>query len=151
VRTQIAFKASIVRQDEKEDLGRRDARSRKILNFGHTFGHALEKATGYRYFKHGEAVGYGIIFAAELSKILDILDEDELKSLNDVVHRTGRLPSLRDIDPKEVREAFQFDKKLIAESLQWILLAQIGKPVILTGKEVPTAAIKKTLKIVLQK
>lgn len=146
---QISFKAQIVRQDEMEEIGRRDAKSRKILNFGHTFGHALEKVTGYRYFKHGEAVGYGIIFAAHLSNILELLDENELKCLNDVVRRAGDLPSLHGIDRKEVFETFQFDKKQISESLQWILLRQIGKPVILSGKDVPKSAVRKALEKVL--
>jgi 3-dehydroquinate synthase len=131
---QISFKAQIVRQDERESLDRQDAKSRKILNFGHTFGHALEKVTNYKYFRHGEAVGYGIIFAAELSKILELIDNNELKCLNDVVHRTGKLPSLQGIDRNAVMEAFRFDKKLISESLQWILLKGIGDPIILVKR-----------------
>ena len=70
---QIAFKASIIKQDEIEETARVDDRSRKILNFGHTFAHALEKVTNYRRLRHGEAVGYGIMFAAELSKNIDLL------------------------------------------------------------------------------
>jgi 3-dehydroquinate synthase len=146
IHNQIKFKAQIVRQDETESLGRRDAKSRKILNFGHTFGHALERITNYRYLRHGEAVGYGIIFAGELSKILELIDENELKCLNDVVHRAGRLPSLQGIDRDAVFDAFQFDKKLISESLQWILLRGIGNPVILSGKQVPTSAVRKALR-----
>ena len=138
-----------MRQDEAESLARCDAKSRKILNFGHTFGHALEKVTNYRYFRHGEAVGYGILFAGELSKILELLDENELQSLNDVVHRAGELPPLQGIDRDAVFAAFQFDKKLISESLQWILLKGIGDPVILSGKQVPTSAIKKALRKIL--
>lgn len=146
---QIGFKAKIVRQDEHEELGRRDAKSRKILNFGHTFGHALEKVTEFRRFKHGEAVGYGIIFAAELSKILELIDQNELECLNDVVHRAGVLPPLHEIDARQIFEAFQFDKKLISESVQWVLLKKIGQPVILSGKEVPSSAVKQALGIIL--
>jgi 3-dehydroquinate synthase len=145
IHDQIAFKASIVRQDEFEDLERNDARSRKILNFGHTFAHALEKATNYRYFRHGEAVGYGIIFAATLSNFVEILDSDTLKLLNDVVHRAGRLPSLHKVSREAVLAAFNFDKKIVAGSLQWVLLAGIGKPVILPGSQIPTSAVRKTL------
>jgi 3-dehydroquinate synthase len=57
IAAQVAFKASVVKQDQNESTGRTDARSRKILNFGHTFGHALEKVTKYRRLRHGEAVG----------------------------------------------------------------------------------------------
>lgn len=70
IAVQIAFKAKIVMQDERESVERSDGKSRKILNFGHTLAHALEKVTDYRRFKHGEAVGYGILFAAALSKNL---------------------------------------------------------------------------------
>src|SRR5205085_11823897 len=51
----ISFKAKIVANDEREEIGRADARSRRVLNFGHTVGHALEALTGYRRFRHGEA------------------------------------------------------------------------------------------------
>lgn len=65
-----SFKAAIVASDEREDIVRRDHRSRRILNFGHTIGHALEAVTSYRRFRHGEAVGHGILVAGELSKNL---------------------------------------------------------------------------------
>ena len=76
---QVGFKARIVAGDEREDAGKTDIRSRKILNFGHTLAHALEKVTNYRYFRHGEAVGHGIKFAAALSKNLGLLADDEVK------------------------------------------------------------------------
>ena len=143
ISAQIEFKAQIVMQDERESTTRIDAKSRKILNFGHTFAHALEKITDYKRFKHGEAVGYGILFAAELSKNLTILDNYVLKSLTDVVNQAGNLPDLRGISPTEVSEAFAFDKKQIGESLQWILLEDIGKPLI--RKDISTSTVKKTL------
>jgi 3-dehydroquinate synthase len=146
---QVRFKASIVAADERESAAKTDAKSRKILNFGHTFGHAIEKVTRYRRFKHGEAVGHGIIFAAELSKKLELLAEDEVKLLNDVVHRTGVLPPLHGIDPSEVFEAFKFDKKNIGKSLQWILLKGIGQPIIKPGSEVPAKVLKDTLRAVI--
>src|SRR6267142_6773606 len=67
------FKASIVARDEREDISRMDHKSRRILNFGHTTAHALEKLTGYRRFRHGEAVGYGILVAGEMSKNVGML------------------------------------------------------------------------------
>jgi 3-dehydroquinate synthetase len=148
IRYQIAFKASIVAGDEQEDIGRIDAKSRKILNFGHTLAHSLEKVTNYRYFKHGEAVGWGILFAAQLSKILDILDQHELKLLCDVVRLTGPLPEISKIDPQKIIEAFRFDKKVIGKQPQWILLKGIGKPVIVPGTEIANSAIKQALKAI---
>lgn len=147
---QIEFKAAIVRGDEKEETRRVDARSRKILNFGHTFGHSLEKVTKYRRFRHGEAVGYGILAAAELSKILEILPVDVVKLLNDVVHRTGRLPAIPDIDPKHIIEALEFDKKSSLGSVQWVLLRDIGKPVIVKGDDIPRRAVLQAVKATLR-
>ncbi len=151
IRSQVAFKAVIVRGDPFEDPARTDARSRKILNFGHTFAHAIEKATNYRYFRHGEAVGHGMIFAAELSKILDIGDRNELKLLNDVVHRVGPIPALDNIDRHAVLAAFNFDKKLIAGSVQWVLLKKIGEPVIISGADIPAAAVKKAINTIFRR
>lgn len=151
IASNIAFKAAIVAGDEHEASGRMDARSRKILNFGHTLAHALEKVTDYKYFRHGEAVGYGILFAAELSKYLALCAENDVRLLNDVVHRVGPLPSLAGIDTKLVFEAFRFDKKQLAGSLQMVLLKGIGRPVILTTREIPPGAIQKVLKTFLQK
>jgi 3-dehydroquinate synthase len=124
LKNQVAFKAGIVEQDERENSDRADGKSRKILNFGHTLAHALEKVTEYKRFKHGEAVGYGILFAAELSKRLDILDNNELILLNDVLRNVGK-------------------------SLQWILLESIGKPKIVSGQDIPDTFIQQTLKKVL--
>lgn len=147
---QISFKAEIVMQDEKESSGRRDAKSRKILNFGHTLAHALEKVTDYKYFKHGEAVGYGILFAAELSKELDILGKNSLELLNDVVHRVGNLPDASNISKIKILEAFAHDKKNINDSLQWILLEDIGKPILYNNSGIPKEAVMQTLERILE-
>ncbi|HXG83314.1 MAG TPA: 3-dehydroquinate synthase [Pyrinomonadaceae bacterium] len=148
---QIAFKAEIVMQDEREDADRTDAKSRKILNFGHTVGHALEKATGYKVFKHGEAVGYGILVAAEIGKNAGIFNKDELNLLNDVLLRVGKLPDTSNINLERVFEAFSFDKKTIGKSLQWILLEEIGKPKIFPAEDLPKSVVKNALKRILQK
>lgn len=150
IRRNVEFKASIVAGDERESAKRTDARSRKILNFGHTLAHALEKVTDYRYFKHGEAVGYGILYAAELSKTLALCDKKDVKLLYDVVHSVGKLPSLGNIDPQEVFEAFRFDKKHVAGSLQMVLLKGIGKPSIVSGGDIPSSAHTKALKQLLK-
>ena len=147
----IRFKASIVAGDERESSNRLDGKSRKILNFGHTLAHALEKVTDYKYLRHGEAVGYGILFAAELSKSLAQIDEKDINLLYDVVHRVGALPPLADIDSQEVFEAFRFDKKHLSGSLQMVLLKGIGKPVIRTQTDIPLSTTKSVLKKLLNK
>jgi 3-dehydroquinate synthase len=148
---QVAFKAEIVMNDERESADRTDAKSRKILNFGHTLAHALEKVTDYKYFKHGEAVGYGILFAAELAKTLVILDENELNLLNDVMQNVGKLPDTQNIEIEKVIKAFSFDKKNIGKTLQWILLKEIGQPVIISNNDIPESSIQKVLHKILKK
>jgi 3-dehydroquinate synthase len=150
IAAQVAFKAKIVEQDEKENAGRIDKKSRKILNFGHTVGHALEKVTGYKRFKHGEAVGYGILAAAEISKDVANFVQDDIKSLNDVVRLTGNLPNAENIEIDAIIRAISFDKKSIGESVQWILLERIGKPKIISGTDIPKSVIEKSLRKIFQ-
>ena len=150
VSAHVKFKASIVRQDETESTTRDDSRSRKILNFGHTFGHALEKVTKYRRLRHGEAVGYGILLAGELSKNLDLLSQNELNSLYDVVHRAGRLPRIADISPASIFDAFKSDKKSSAGRVRWILLKAIGQPVIISEDNIPRSALTRAVKTILK-
>ncbi len=151
IASNVEFKAKIVAGDEFESAERTDARSRKILNFGHTLAHALEKVTNYRYFKHGEAVGYGILFAAELSKSLALCDGKVVNLLYGVMHRVGTLPALDNIDTTEVIEAFRFDKKNVSGSLQMVLLKGIGRPVIVSQQDIPQKAAYTVLKNFLQK
>ncbi len=147
----IDFKAQIVMADAIEAAGRRDSHSRKILNFGHTVAHALEKVTEYRYFKHGEAVGYGILAAAEISKRLDILDKDSLELLNGVVASAGRLPNAEGIDIQEVENAFLYDKKMDGNSLDWILINDIGSPIIVDNHQISRLIIKESLEKIFSK
>ncbi|MDQ3180169.1 MAG: 3-dehydroquinate synthase [Acidobacteriota bacterium] len=149
--TQIAFKANIVMQDEYESAARDDAKSRKILNFGHTVGHALEKATNFKTFKHGEAVGYGILAAGEIAKNVGIFAKDELDLLNDVVGLVGKLPTARNINIEEIIKAFEFDKKSTGNTLKWVLLEKIGKPKIVESTNIPAKTLQKSLATVLKK
>jgi 3-dehydroquinate synthase len=142
---QIKFKSQIVAGDEREDPLHAGPRSRKVLNFGHTLAHALEKATHYRYLKHGEAVGHGVRFAAALSKNLGLLSSNELNLLNDVVLRAGKLPPIDSIEPEAIFASFKFDKKMIGNELQWILLEGIGKPVIVPHSDIPRDAHRRSL------
>jgi len=145
VADQITFKAKIVMADERESAGNNKRYSRKVLNFGHTFAHALEKVTDFKYLLHGEAVGYGILFAAELSKRLELLASDDINLLYDVVHRLGQLPAIDHIKSSDIIAAFAFDKKVIGRSLQWILLGGIGKPVIVDNANIDPFLIKDLL------
>lgn len=149
IASQVNFKAEIVVNDEHENLEREDFRSRKILNFGHTVAHALEKVTNYKYFKHGEAVGYGILVAANISKKVATFSQHQLNLLNDVVNLAGHLPSCQNIETKQVIEAFGFDKKKIGNSLQWILLEKIGHPIIYPNSNIPASIIEESINEIL--
>jgi 3-dehydroquinate synthase len=148
---QCAFKASIVAGDEHEALHRADARSRKILNFGHTTAHALESATKYRRFRHGEAVGYGMLVAGELSKRLGLLDTSELELLRTAVHACGRLPRADDLDPKRILELIAHDKKSIGGRIKWVLLSRIGRAAIIDGGEISNGLLTASLHAAFQR
>jgi len=143
------FKSRIVENDEREAPDRTDARSRRILNFGHTTAHALETITGYRRFRHGEAVGYGMLVAGELSKNLGLLSETELELLREAVDLCGRLPAASGLDHAEIIGAIAQDKKSTAGSVQWVLLEGIGRPRIVGSTEIRPALLKQALRKVL--
>ncbi|HST51740.1 MAG TPA: 3-dehydroquinate synthase [Pyrinomonadaceae bacterium] len=142
IAAQCEFKAGIVAGDEREDVARNDARSRRVLNFGHTVGHALEAVTGYKRFRHGEAVGHGMIAAAEISRRLGLLDESELESLREAVRLAGRLPCASDLDVETIRRALGADKKSVGGSVRWVLLEGIGRARVVDGREVPDSVIR---------
>ena len=139
------FKASIVAQDEREDAKRTDHRSRRILNFGHTVGHALEIVTRYRYFRHGEAVGYGVAAAGAISKNLGLLKESELELLIAAVRLCGPLPRVGNLDHNAVIEAIAHDKKRAGDLNQWVLLERIGRARVVSAKEINARLIKESL------
>ena len=149
IAAQCAFKAKVVAGDEREALGRGDARSRKILNFGHTVGHALEAVTGYRRFRHGEAVGYGCIAAAEISNRLGLLGRSELESLREAVDLAGRLPRASDLDAGTVRRAIRKDKKAVGGSVRWVLLEALGRARVVDGREVPARVVLASIRAAL--
>src|SRR2546421_2393155 len=149
IAAQCAFKARIVAGDEREEVSRADARSRRVLNFGHTVGHALEALTGYRRFRHGEAVGYGMIAAAEISKRLGLLDRSELESLREVVRLAGHLPEASDLDTETVCRALRSDKKAVGGSVRWVLLERIGRARIVDGRDVPDALVRASVRAAL--
>lgn len=141
----IEFKADVVARDERESTEDSSPRSRKILNYGHTFAHALESATDYKFLKHGEAVGHGIIFSAVLSKKIGILSDDVVNLLCGVVRRTGSLPLISGVDPNRVFEAIKHDKKTIGKTLPWVLLAGIGEPVIVPHAVIGDKIVRETI------
>jgi 3-dehydroquinate synthase len=146
IAAQCAFKASIVAADERESPARRDHRSRRVLNFGHTIAHALEAVTNYQRFRHGEAVGHGMLVAGELSKNLGLLDQSELELLREAVSLCGPLPAAGNLDERAIITAMAQDKKRAAGYVQWVLLEKIGRPRIVDGKDISAAVLRKSLR-----
>jgi 3-dehydroquinate synthase len=140
-----ALKASVVTADVREDPARTDRRSRRVLNFGHTVGHALEALTGYRRFRHGEAVGWGMSVAGTLSKNLGLLDKSELELLLAGIRRCGPLPSAENIEGAAILDAITRDKKSVHGQLQWVLLERIGRPRIVSSKEIDGATLRMSI------
>ena len=145
------FKASIVANDERESTSRSDTKSRRVLNFGHTTAHALETITNYRVFRHGEAVGYGMLVAGELSRNLGLIDAGELKSLREAVSLCGPLPRADNLDINQIIRALKHDKKSVGGQINWVLLEGIGRPRIVEGRLISAKSLRLALRAGLQK
>ncbi|HEV2246120.1 MAG TPA: 3-dehydroquinate synthase [Terriglobia bacterium] len=133
-------KVDIVNRDERE------ADLRRLLNLGHTFGHALEEATGYKRFLHGEAVGWGLLCAARLGVLLNMLDLREAERISELVRRIGPLPSIRDLAPAKISRLFPRDKKAVAGQIHWVVPEKIGR--VKTVSDVPIEAAVEALRSV---
>src|SRR5690606_3466153 len=125
----IRLKAAVVRADERE------AGLRRILNYGHTLGHAIE-AAGYRYL-HGEAVALGMRAAARLAHRLGLCDADLVARQDALLDRLD-LPRTYDGEWEPVREHLLRDKKVVQGTLTWILPEGPGRVVV--RRDVPLEA-----------
>ena len=119
-------KAEVVARDERE------GGLRRILNFGHTLGHALEAATGYRYFLHGEAVAWGMLAGVWLSHERGYLASAERARIEALLRRLPR-PPLPELPPGELLGHLRHDKKVLGGRLKFIFLRRIGEAVVDTG------------------
>jgi 3-dehydroquinate synthase len=120
VTTSASIKTDVVQKDEKE------ADLRKILNFGHTIGHAIERNKGIL---HGEAVGVGMVLAARLSHLQGILSASEVDRVEQLVRSAG-LPTGMKLDPEEIYQNIRKDKKKSGEDVHFVLLKGLGNTVI---------------------
>jgi 3-dehydroquinate synthase len=114
------IKAAIVSADERE------AGPRRVLNFGHTAGHAIEALTGYRRFRHGEAVAWGMLVAAQLGAMRGTLTPDALAALQSLVMTLGPLPAIADLPAGQLIEGMRRDKKVVDGTLHAVLPTGIG-------------------------
>jgi 3-dehydroquinate synthase len=132
----VRLKARVVSADEKEgDL-------RRVLNFGHTLGHAFEAATSYQKFLHGEAVAWGMIAAAKISTEIGLCDEDVYERIQAATLAWGALPNVTVRSGKALR-LLQSDKKTESGQVHFVLPKAIGKVEIVNN--VPERAISVAL------
>lgn len=117
----IEIKAQVVGQDERE------SGLREILNFGHTFGHALESATGYRQYQHGEAVAWGMMAAALYGHEIGVTPAGDASRVIALVRRMGKLPSWAKVAPARLIALMSSDKKARGGKLRFVLTPRIGK------------------------
>jgi 3-dehydroquinate synthase len=136
------IKAYVVGQDERE------AGLRAILNFGHTFGHAIEAGLGYGAWLHGEAVGCGMVMAAQLSQRLGLVDAAFVARLTALIKKAG-LPTVAPALAPNVQanadrylELMRVDKKAEAGEIKFILINQPGQCVVQTA---PDALVREVI------
>ncbi len=137
----VRIKAEVVSSDEREN------NIRRILNFGHTVGHAIEAETEYVRFVHGEAVGWGMLAATRLAELLEILPASEAERIRRLICRYGPLPSAKDLDPDHLVARLSSDKKTVQGKVHFVLPLYIGEVKVYAGENLPLVrrAIVETL------
>jgi shikimate kinase/3-dehydroquinate synthase len=135
----ISLKAQIVSDDERDLSGRR-----ALLNFGHTVGHAIEAALGYRGWLHGEAIAAGMVAEAEIGRILGVTPPEVADELRETIAQAGlptQLPA--GVDADTLLTHMRHDKKRAGDSLSIVLLEGIGNARLVPN--IPTEAIREAL------
>jgi 3-dehydroquinate synthase len=139
----VAIKAAVVSEDDKDTMGRRI-----LLNYGHTIGHALEAATGYRQYLHGEAVSIGMMGAGQISVGMGLASRD-LILRQERLFRRFKLPIMaQNVDPDQVFRAMSMDKKIEEGAIRWVLLEDVGRAVV--RKDVPRDLVENTVRALCQ-
>jgi 3-dehydroquinate synthase len=121
IRRSIEIKAEVVSKDEKE------SGLREILNYGHTFAHALESTTNYRKYQHGEAVAWGMMCAALLGHEVVKTRADDVARIIALVRRIGPLPSWPKVSPRDLFAAMHADKKTKFGKVRFVLSSRLGQ------------------------
>jgi 3-dehydroquinate synthase len=137
IRRSCEIKAEIVGRDEREQG------ERALLNLGHTFGHAIESATNYSTWLHGEAVGAGMLLAADMSKRLGWMTAADVERVEGILRRFGLPVDVSALPAMALAEKMKIDKKVAAGRIRLVLLKAIGKSVV-TG-DYADAALRETL------
>jgi 3-dehydroquinate synthase len=133
----VEIKAEIVGQDERE------SGLRRILNFGHTFGHAIETGLGYGAWLHGEAVAAGMAMATDLSRQLGYLSDADADRICSLLERAGLPVAAKGIAPARMQQLMSVDKKVKEGRIHFVLLERLG--IAMLRDDVPHAALDRTL------
>lgn len=127
-------KAAVVALDERE------SGPRALLNFGHTFGHAIEAGLGYGVWLHGEAVAAGMVLAARLSQGLGLIESDDVERIRRLLQR-ARLPvDAPDLAPARYLELMGHDKKVTGGKIRYVLLRRLGEAFVSEAPELAVSA-----------
>ena len=138
IRRSVAIKARIVSEDERETTGRRT-----LLNYGHTIGHGLEAASGYRRYLHGEAVSIGMMGAARIGHRLGVTPHAVIQRQQALLESLGLPTRFQDVDVAAVLKALALDKKTTQGSIRWVVLEEIGRAT--TRQDVPEKLVREVL------
>ena len=123
----VRIKAEVVTADEREgDL-------RRILNFGHTVGHAIEAETRYERFLHGEAVAWGMLAATRLASLTGLLAVSDAERIQSAVHDYGPLPRADGLDADKLLGRLASDKKTLQGNVHFVLPTRIGDVRVISG------------------
>lgn len=133
----VRTKLAVVEADERE------TGLRAVLNFGHTIGHAIESATSYLRFRHGEAVSIGMVSAAKLSAAMSLCPHSDVLRLEALMNRLGLITALSGLSAERLIDETQKDKKAIDGRPKFVLLESIGKA--RYGVEVPLELLREVL------
>src|SRR6185312_10800033 len=131
------IKAAVVGRDEREQG------ERALLNLGHTFGHAVESATSYREWLHGEAVGAGLVMAAAMSATCGLLRDAEAERVRRLIERTGLPSRIDSVTASAALDHMKMDKKVLGGRLRLVLLRDIGEACVTA--DYPPDALTRTL------
>ena len=137
IRRSCEIQAAVVGRDEREQG------ERALLNLGHTFGHAIESATAYREWLHGEAVGAGLVMAAAASSACGFLPDAEAERVRELVKRAGLPTRIDSVTPAAALEHMRIDKKVQGGRLRLVLLRRIGEAFVTA--DYPPEALTRTL------
>ena len=137
IRRSCEIKAEIVGRDEREQG------DRALLNLGHTFGHAVESATGYAQWLHGEAIGAGLVMSARMSRESGYLTADEQQRVMRLIERAGLPMHVPDVRPEIALEHMRMDKKVQSGRIRLVLMRGIGNAFVTADYDEP--ALQRTL------